>query len=73
MGTKHLRAISDYHRNHFNLRVDCRACGHVALLDPLPIVLLCQERGWSRQMASVQARLRCKACGAKDVFCGPAF
>ena len=40
MGSKRLDAISDYHRHGYSLRVDCRACRRVAILEPLPIVEL---------------------------------
>jgi hypothetical protein len=58
MGSKRLDAISDYARHGYVLRVDCRHCKHVGLLDPAPIIDLCQKRGWSRQMTFVEARLR---------------
>jgi hypothetical protein len=73
MGSKRLDAISDYHRHGFRLRIDCRACGRVAIVDPLEIVEQCRARGWSRQMPAIERRLRCSRCGGREVRLGPAF
>lgn len=73
MGSKRLDLISDYARHGFDLRVDCRACKHMAVLSSRKLTDLCQERHWSRVMAVVEAKLKCSACGSRDVRCGPAF
>lgn len=73
MSSKRLDTISDYARHGYALRVDCRACKHVAKLDARVITDLCQTRGWSRQIAAVERRLRCKQCGGRDVRLGPSF
>ena len=71
MSSKRLDAISDYHRHGYMLRVDCKGCGRVAIVEPWQIVELCQRRGWSRQMGQVERRLRCSKCGSRSVQCGP--
>ena len=73
MSSKRLDDVGDFRRHGYNMRVDCRSCGRVAAMDPTELVFLCNRNGWSRQMTSVEARLRCSGCGSKDVRCGPAF
>ncbi|PKB13296.1 hypothetical protein B0I00_3333 [Novosphingobium kunmingense] len=73
MGSKRLDLISDYARHGFNLRVDCRACRHTAVLNARELTDTCSKRGWSRVMAAVEARLKCRKCGSRDVRCGPSF
>lgn len=73
MSSKRLDAISDYARHGYRLKVDCRQCGHAAKLDAAALTELCMQRGWSRQMGSLQARLRCGNCDSRDIRCGPAF
>lgn len=73
MSSKRLGAISDYSRHGYMLRVDCKSCKRIAVIDPLQIVQLCQLRQWSRQMQAVERRLRCSQCGSRDVRCGPSF
>ena len=73
MSSKRLDNIGDFMRHGYTLRVDCLDCKRVAVLNPLMIVSLCQSKGWSKQMASVEARLRCSGCRSKNVRCGPGF
>lgn len=73
MSSKRLDTIADYSRHGYALRVDCRHCRRVAVLNPLSIVLLCQQRGWSKQMSALEGRLRCSRCGSRDTRLGPAF
>jgi Zn finger protein HypA/HybF involved in hydrogenase expression len=73
MSSKRLDTISDYSRHGYSLRVDCRSCGRLAIIDPLKITLMCQQRHWSKQIAAVERRLRCSKCGSRDVRVGPGF
>ena len=73
MSSKRLDAINDYTRAGYRLRVDCRGCNRVVVIDPLEIVLLCQRRNWSKQIGEIERRLRCSKCGSRDVRLGPAF
>ena len=73
MSSKRLDSIADYSRHGYALRVDCRRCRRVAVLDPLQIALQCQQRGWSKQMAALEERLRCSRCGSRQTRLGPAF
>ena len=73
MSSKRLEDVRDFSRHGYTLRIDCRSCGRVAVLDPLRIVTLCQERGWSRQVGAVEARMRCSAWGSKQVRLGSGF
>lgn len=73
MSSKRLDTIADFSRHGYALRVDCLRCRRVAILNPLEIVMLCQQRGWSKQIAAVEARLRCSQCGRRETRLGPAF
>ena len=73
MGSKRLDSIADYARHGFRLRVDCRDCGRVAMLDARELTALCSKRGWNREMFSLGERLRCSNCGKRNVLWGPAF
>lgn len=72
MGRKHPRTVSDLSRWGYRLlRARCLACGHVEALDPVPIAMQCHARGWRRDLDSLGARMRCKACGHRGAECGP--
>jgi hypothetical protein len=73
MSSKRLDTMADYSRHGYALSVDCRHCRRIAVLNPLSIVLLCQKRGWSKQMSALEGRLRCSRCGSRDTRLGPAF
>ena len=73
VSSKRLDTIADYTRHGYALRVDCRACRHMAVLNPLEVTLLCQRRGWTKQMAGVERRLKCSRCGSRDIRIGPSF
>ena len=73
MSSKRLDTIADYSRHGYALRVDCCHCRRVAVLSPLSIVLLCQKRGWSKQMSALEGRLRCSLGGSRDTRLGAAF
>jgi len=71
MGSKHLRSISGFTRHGYRLRARCPACGHVELLDALPIAQACHARGWARDLDKVAQRMRCGSCGHRVAECGP--
>ena len=73
MSSKRLDAINDYARAGYKLRVDCRGCSRVVIMEPLELMMTCQRRGWSMQMGQIERRLRCSECGSRDVRLGPAF
>ena len=73
MSSKRLDTIADYTRHGYTLRVDCLKCRRVAIINPLQLTLRCQKRGWSKQIAAVERRLRCSQCGNREVRLGPAF
>jgi len=72
MGSTHLREINDFARLGYELRVECHACHHRALVDPLKILLLCHEHRWSRDIQAIERRMRCSQCQSRHVTCGPA-
>lgn len=73
MSSKRLDSIADFHRQGYLLRVDCRQCGRVAVLDPLALLERCRAKGWSYQLAVIEGRFRCGKCGARRARLGPAF
>ena len=73
MSSIRLNQINDYARHGYRLRVDCRDCGRRALLEPTELSALCVKHGWSRDMFSLETRLRCSNCGGKNVLSGPSF
>jgi len=73
MSSKRLNTIADYSRHGYALRVNCLKCQRVVVLNPLEIMMACQDRGWSKQMAAVEKRMRCKKCGSRDIQLGPAL
>lgn len=71
MGSKRLDTISDYARHGFDLRVACRACKRVTVIDALALSGECSRASQSRKMPVIQRRLKCQGCGGRDVTCGP--
>ena len=73
MSSKRLDDLGDFLRHNYRLRVDCRGCKRVAILDPIPLIETCQRKGWSRQVGAIEQRMKCSGCGSRDVRMGPAF
>ncbi|WP_295639486.1 hypothetical protein [Novosphingobium sp.] len=71
MGSKRLDKISDYSRHGFNLRVVCHGCGRSATLDSLALSMARSMASTSRDIGAVQRSVKCRACGSRDVKCGP--
>jgi len=44
------------------LRLSCRRCPHVRLLDAVPVWHLFERKGWSGLMADVPGRFFCSRC-----------
>ena len=73
MGSRRLDSLTDVSSARFKLRADCLACKRVVILEPIPLKLLCHDRGWSLRLEAVQARMVCAECGSRNVRLGPAF
>ena len=73
MSSIRLNQISDYVRHGYRLRVECRGCGRRAYLDPAELSALCVKHGWSRDVFSLEKRLRCSNCGSRNVLSGSSF
>ena len=71
MGTKRLDKISDYARHGFNLRIVCRGCGRASVIDARALSAQCVDGSHSRNMGAIERRLRCEACGRREVVYGP--
>ena len=44
------------------LKISCRQCDHVRLLDAIPVWFRFERKGWSGRMADVPERLHCGTC-----------
>lgn len=71
MGTKRLDKISDYARHGFDLRIVCKACGRVSVIDARALTASCISASLSRNMPVIERRLRCQSCRGRVVSCGP--
>ena len=63
--------LSDLARHGYQLRVECKACKHRALLEPVKLMLTCQERHWPRDLDALARKMKCSKCQSRDVTCGP--
>lgn len=70
VGSKRLDSINDYARQGYDLRVTCRGCGRVVVLDSARLATSCGNDRHSRDISAIQARLSCRECGGRDVKCG---
>ena len=70
MGTKRFETVFDYTKWGCDIAVTCR-CGHKARLDTKAITKTCVVKGLDTRMPAIKARLKCGACGSRDVQCSP--
>lgn len=61
-----LDSLSDLVRHKANLKVHCRTCDKVSILDADRFGRYCLLRGWNSQLQQLGHRLRCGRCGAKN-------
>lgn len=73
MSSKRLDSLSDFTRHRYRLRADCLRCEKVTIMDPMPLLMRCQAKGWSYRLAAVADRMDCAECGSRQVRIGPAF
>jgi hypothetical protein len=62
-----LDSLSDLARHRANLRVQCRTCERVAVIDAARFNRYCLLRRWNNQLAQLGVRLTCGGCGARNV------
>lgn len=70
MGTKRLETVFDYSKAGCDIAVLC-ACGHAARLDPKAVAGTCIAKGLDTRMLAIRQRLKCSACGSREVKCSP--
>lgn len=70
MGTKRFDSVFDYTKWGCDIAVSCR-CGHKARLETKEIMKACVLNGLDTRMPAIRARLKCKACGSREVRCAP--
>ena len=73
VSSKRLDTLSDFSRHRYRLRADCLRCKRVTIMDPLPLLMRRQAKGWSYRIGSVASRFVCAECGSREVRLGPAF
>ena len=60
-----LDCLSDLVRHKANLRVTCRTCSKVGIIDAARFNRYCLLRCWNTQLASLAVRFVCRQCGAR--------
>lgn len=63
--------LSDCARRGFALRVQCGACGHTVDVEALDMMMRTFRVPRSQLLASLRAKLRCSACGARQAHLKP--
>lgn len=66
-----LDSLSDLARHKANLRVTCRTCDKVRVLDAQRFDRYCLLRCWNTQLAALSNRLVCTRCGARGAYLKP--
>ena len=64
-----LRELFDAAARGYNLKLSCRGCGRVEILDRFAVWGLFQRNGWRDWLRDVPAHFRCRGCDRK----GPAL
>lgn len=70
MGLPRIKSLHDVARVGGDLKVKCRACGHVAVFAVRKVTAYFLARGWNPAWELVPQRFRCGRCGAKRIDCG---
>lgn len=60
-----LDSLSDLIKHKANLRVICRTCEKVSVLDARRFARYCLLRCWNSQLDALALRLMCSRCGAR--------
>jgi hypothetical protein len=61
-----LRELFDAAARGYNLKLTCRSCGRVEVLNRFAVWGLFQRKGWREWLRDVSARFRCGRCGRKS-------
>lgn len=61
-----LDSLHDLVRRKANLRVQCRTCDKVSIIDAGRFARFCLLKGWNTYLEQLSYRLRCSRCGAKN-------
>lgn len=60
-----LDSLSDLIKHKANLRVTCRTCEKVSIVDAQRFSRYCLLRCWNAHLEALASRLVCKRCGAR--------
>lgn len=66
-----LDSLSDLARHKANLRVSCRTCNKVSVIDAARFNRYCLLRCWNTQLEQLGHRLVCSRCGARASWLKP--
>ena len=58
--------LSDLIKHKSHVRVTCRTCDKVTVLDAVRLARYCLLRCWNTQLEALSNRLTCTRCGAKS-------
>lgn len=61
-----LDSLSDLVKHKANLRVTCRTCDKVGVLDAQRFSRYCMLKCWNAHLAALCSRLVCSQCGARN-------
>ena len=60
-----LDSLSDLIKHKANLRVECRTCEKVSVIDASRFNRYCLLRCWNNQLEALAVRMMCSRCGAR--------
>lgn len=60
-----LDSLHDLVRNRASLKVQCRTCDNVSILDAARFARYCMLRRWNTQLEALGGRLACHRCGSR--------
>ena len=68
-----LDSINDFARQGYLVRVTCNACGNVSDRNPIELMRELHERRISLAIDTLEHRMKCAACGARQAIIRPKF
>lgn len=68
-----LRTLEQCALHRRTLRLTCPACGHVVLLDAVPLWWLFVKRGWDDALPAASQRLCCRPCRDEGRIIRPTY
>ena len=60
--------LSDLIKHKANVRVTCRTCGKVSVVDAQRFARYCLLRCWNTHLEALACRMICSQCGARGAY-----